>query len=160
MRHKEEAIQNIPANMKILDPMKHFREHLATIENIDGHYLIGAALQTAIAHHSNGLDALARSLHRLYFAFLREILQRMNDRQFLRCIDINSDRLEFRVKLRSVKHGLMIGADAAYEPQWVRRSFLLFQLVNCSHYYQIHCVEKCLISKKLLLSNWSSLRLT
>lgn len=114
----------MPANVKIIDPMKHFQGHLKAIDDSDERFFDGDAMRLAFDYHSNHSDSFEQSVHRLYFTLLLRCMERMNERQFLSRIDINSERLLFNVELRSIAHGLLIGPGMAYEPEWVGTFFV------------------------------------
>lgn len=137
----------IPANMFIFDPIKHNRKCVALLENDSECCSEFTVVQDVFQH--NPTDSYVRKIHRMYFALHCETLQRMNDRQFLTRIDINPERLTFNVKLRSIKHDLIIGPNTPYEPEWVKQFDFFWR--NCL----IHNLHKnCLFSHLTRLTNF------
>lgn len=113
----EETIERIPKTPKTLDPLKNRSHYDAVIDQIDDEGWMNARqihstrIQTA--------DEDDQIIHRSYFDALREILQQMNEHDFLSEIGVNTAHLFLSVKLCTPEEEVFIRPETIYDTNWV-----------------------------------------
>lgn len=114
----KENIDRIPENVKMIDPVKKRSHYNAIIGQIDDKYW-AIARQYHLTLTSEARDGYERIVHRCYFDGLREILQLMNEDDFLDAIDVNRAHLSLRLKLCAGSAEVVISPDMDYDVNWV-----------------------------------------